>query len=138
VPSYSFLFYQILAQVFRFLVLEKPPCFGKQDLGWIRATHDCRTGVKSACHCGLESRVADLEVTDIIDIYWVELLSCCTNVTVMQAIVLGTSRLVSVRAPWRALTTRKLTDAVCGKEGKKRKRDNRVGAPIFSESEAWH
>ncbi|KAF8498171.1 hypothetical protein F5888DRAFT_1693163 [Russula emetica] len=33
---------EILAQVFHFLVLEEPPCFGKQDLGWIRATHVCR------------------------------------------------------------------------------------------------
>ena len=33
---------EILAQVFHFLVLEEPPCFGKQDLRWTRATHVCR------------------------------------------------------------------------------------------------
>jgi len=33
---------EILAQVFHFLVLEEPPCFGKQYLRWIRATHVCR------------------------------------------------------------------------------------------------
>ena len=33
---------EILALVFRFLSLEDPPCSGKQNLGWMRATHVCR------------------------------------------------------------------------------------------------
>jgi hypothetical protein len=54
-----------------------------------------------------------MSATDIIDINWVELFSCCTNVTTMQAIGHGTSSLV------RALT------AGSSKEGRKRKPDNR-------------
>jgi hypothetical protein len=33
---------EVLARVFHFLSLQEPPCSGKQDLGWIRATHVCR------------------------------------------------------------------------------------------------
>jgi hypothetical protein len=32
---------EVLARVFRFLSLQEPPCSGKQNLGWIRATHVC-------------------------------------------------------------------------------------------------
>jgi len=52
---------------------------------------------------------------DIIDINWVELFSCCTNVTTMQAIGRGTSSLV------RALTAPTVTNAGPGKERRKRK-----------------
>ena len=33
---------EVLARVFHFLSLEEPPFSGKQNLGWIRATHVCR------------------------------------------------------------------------------------------------
>ena len=33
---------EILARVFRFLVLEEPPLSRKQNLGWIKVTHVCR------------------------------------------------------------------------------------------------
>ena len=32
---------EVLALIFHFLSFEEPPCSGKQNLGWIRATHVC-------------------------------------------------------------------------------------------------
>ncbi|KAF8498176.1 hypothetical protein F5888DRAFT_1906452 [Russula emetica] len=57
--------------------------------------------------------------TNIIDLNWVELFNCCTNVTTMQAIGHGTSSLV------RALTAPTVTNAGPSKEGRNRKHDNR-------------
>jgi hypothetical protein len=55
----------------------------------------------------------------IIDINWVELFSCCTNVTTMQAIGLGASGLVG------ALTAPTVTNAGSSNEGRGRKQDSR-------------
>jgi hypothetical protein len=55
----------------------------------------------------------------VIDINWVELFSCCTNVTTMEAIGLGASGLV------RALTAPTVTNAGSSKEGRERKQDSR-------------
>jgi hypothetical protein len=60
-----------------------------------------------------------LSATKIIDIKWVELFSCCTNVTTIQAIGDGTSSLV------RALTAPMVTNAGPGKERRKRKHNKR-------------
>jgi hypothetical protein len=60
-----------------------------------------------------------ISATNIIDINWVELFSCCTNVTTMQAIGYGTSSLV------RALTAPTVTNAGSSKEGRNRKHDSR-------------
>jgi hypothetical protein len=60
-----------------------------------------------------------MSATNIIDISWVELFSCCTNVTTMQGIGLGTNSLV------RALTAPTVTNAGSSKEGRKRNHDNR-------------
>jgi hypothetical protein len=54
-----------------------------------------------------------------IHINWVELFSCCTNVTTMKAIGHGTSSLV------RALTAPTVTNGGSSKEGRKGKHDNR-------------
>jgi hypothetical protein len=58
-----------------------------------------------------------MSTTRIIDINWVEIFSCCTNVTSVQ--VHGASGLV------RALTAPTVTNAVSNKRGRKRKHDNR-------------
>ena len=33
---------EVLARVFHFLARDEPPCLGRLDLGWIRATHVCQ------------------------------------------------------------------------------------------------
>jgi hypothetical protein len=67
----------------------------------------------------IAASATDIEVTDMINTNWVKLFISCTNVTMLQAIGLRTSRLV--RGP-----PRKLTDAGSGKERRKKKtRDNR-------------
>ena len=60
-----------------------------------------------------------ISATNIIDINWVELFSCCTNVTTMQAIGRGTSGLV------RALAVPTVTNAGPSKDGRKQEEDNR-------------
>ena len=60
-----------------------------------------------------------MSADNIIDINWVELFSCCTNVTTMQAIGPGTSSFV------RALTASMVTDAESGKDGRKQTHDSR-------------
>ena len=62
--------------------------------------------------------------TNIIDINWVELFSCCTNVTMMKAIGLGTSSLV------RTLTTPTVANPESSKEGRKRKRANKESTVV--------
>ena len=56
-----------------------------------------------------------MSANDTIDINWVELFSCCTNVTTMQAIGSGSSGFVG------ALTAPTVTNAESGEEGRKRK-----------------
>jgi hypothetical protein len=63
-----------------------------------------------------------MSATSIIDINWVELFSCCTNITTMQVIGHGTSSLV------RALTAPTATSAGSSKEGREGKHDNRESA----------
>jgi hypothetical protein len=60
-----------------------------------------------------------MSATSTIDINWVELFGCCTNVTTMQAIGRGTSGFV------RALTVPTVTNAGSSKEGPERKQDSR-------------
>ena len=59
-----------------------------------------------------------MSATNKIDINWVELFSCCTNVTTMQVIGPGTSSLV------QALTARTITNAGSSMGGRKQKHDN--------------
>jgi len=73
-----------------------------------------------------------MSATNKIDINWVELFSCCTNVTTMQAIGLGTSSLV------RALIAPTVTNAGSSKEGRKRKHDNRDSTLVQPASIAAH
>jgi hypothetical protein len=65
------------------------------------------------------SMSVSMSVTNIIDINWVELFSCFTNVTTMQAIEQGTSGFV------RALTAPMVTNTGSSKEGGTRKQDSR-------------
>ncbi|KAF8498172.1 hypothetical protein F5888DRAFT_1889297 [Russula emetica] len=58
--------------------------------------------------------------TNVIDLNWVELFNCCTNVTTVQAIGHGTSSSLV-----RALTAPTVTNAGSSKEGRNRKHDNR-------------
>ena len=67
-----------------------------------------------------------------IDINWVELFSCCTNITAMQAIGLGTSNLV------RALTAPTVTNARSSKERRKGKHDNRESTLVQPASTVAH
>ena len=60
-----------------------------------------------------------VSATNLIDINWVELFGCCTNVISMQAIGHGTSSLV------RALTAPTVTNAGSSKGGRKRNHGNR-------------
>jgi hypothetical protein len=73
-----------------------------------------------------------MSATNIIDINWVELFSCCTNVTTMQAIGHGTSSLV------RALTAPTVTNAGSSKEGRKGKHDNRESTLVQPASTVVH
>jgi hypothetical protein len=67
-----------------------------------------------------------------IDISWVELFSCCTNVTTMQVIGHGTSNLV------RALTAPTVTNAGSSKEARKRKYDNGESTVVQPVSTVTH
>ena len=67
-----------------------------------------------------------------IDISWVELFSCCTNVTTMQVIGHGTSNLV------RALTAPTVTNAGSSKEARKRKYDNGESTVVQPASTVTH
>jgi hypothetical protein len=60
-----------------------------------------------------------MSATDIIDINWVELFSCYTNVTTVKAIGRGASGFV------RALTAPTVTNAGSSNEGRERKQDSR-------------
>jgi hypothetical protein len=71
-----------------------------------------------------------VSATNIIDANWVELFSCCTNVTTLQAIGRGTSSLV------RALTAPTVTNAGSSKEG--RGHDNREGTLVQPASTVAH
>ena len=73
-----------------------------------------------------------MSVSEIFDIDWVELLSCCTNVNTMQAIGPGTSSIV------RALTALTVTNAGSSKEGRKRRRDNRESTVVQPASTVAH
>jgi hypothetical protein len=73
-----------------------------------------------------------MSTTSIIDINWVELFSCCTNVTTMQATGYGTSGLV------RALTAPTVTNAGSSKEGRKGKHDNGESALVQPASSVVH
>jgi hypothetical protein len=75
-----------------------------------------------------------MSATNLIDINWVELFSCCKNVTTVQAIGHGTSNLV------RALTARTVTNAGSSKGGRKRKRkhDNRESILVQPASALAH
>ena len=79
--------------------------------------------LKQACKMlpisGLEFISMSATGTSIIDINWVELFSCCTNVTAMEANGIGTTSLV------HALAAKTVTNAGSSKEGRKRKRGNR-------------
>ena len=59
-----------------------------------------------------------ISATSELDIHWVELFSCCTNVTEVEAIGFGTSSLVE------ALAATTVTNAGSRKEGRKRICDN--------------
>jgi hypothetical protein len=65
-----------------------------------------------------------ISATHTIDPNWVELFSCCSNVTNMEAIGPGTSSLV------RALTAPTVTNAGSSMEGTKRKNDNRASTLV--------
>jgi hypothetical protein len=71
-----------------------------------------------------------MSATSIIDINWVDLFCCCTNVTTMEAIGLGTSSLV------RALTVPTVTNAGSSKEGREGKHDNRESTLVQPASTA--
>ncbi len=73
-----------------------------------------------------------MSATDIIDINWVEILSCCTNITTMQVIGHGASSLV------RALTAPTVTNTVSNKGGRKRKHDNRESTLVQTFSTVVH
>ena len=68
----------------------------------------------------------------IIDINWVEVFGCCTNVTTMQAIGNGTISLV------QALSVPAVTNAGSGKYGWKRKRINRESTMVQPASTVAH
>jgi hypothetical protein len=67
-----------------------------------------------------------------IDIDWVELFGCCTNVTTMQVIGNGTSSLV------QALTAPTVTNAGSSKKGWKRKYDDRENTVVQLASTMAH
>jgi hypothetical protein len=69
-----------------------------------------------------------MSAANTIDINWVELVSCCTNVTTMQATGHGTSSLV------RALTAPMVANAGSSKEGRKGKHDNRESTLVHPAS----
>jgi F-box-like len=73
-----------------------------------------------------------MSASSTIDINWVELFSCCANVTTMQAIGYGTSSLV------RALTAPTVTNAGSSKEGSKGKYDKRESALVQPASTVVH
>jgi hypothetical protein len=70
--------------------------------------------------------------TNIIDINWVELFCCCTNVTSMQAFGHGASSLV------RALTAPTVTNAVSGEEGRKGTHNNKESTLVQPASTVAH
>ena len=75
-----------------------------------------------------------MSVTNTIDINWVELFGCFTNVNTVHAIGLGTSSLV------HALTAPAVTNAGSSKKGngRKRKHDNRENTMVQPASTAAH
>jgi hypothetical protein len=73
-----------------------------------------------------------MSATNIIDINWVKLFSCCTNVTTMQAIGHGTSSLV------RALSAPTVTNGGSSKEERKGKPDDRESTLIQPASTVAH
>ena len=75
--------------------------------------------MQNVAHLG--PRVYFNAVSSVIDINWVELFGCCTNVTAMVAIGMGTTSLV------QALAATTVTNPGSSKEGmrQKRKRGNR-------------
>jgi hypothetical protein len=73
-----------------------------------------------------------MSVMNMIDINWVELFSCCTNVTTMQATGRGASSLV------RALTAPTVTNDGSSKEGRKRNPDDRESTPVQPASTVAH
>ena len=58
-----------------------------------------------------------MTIDNVIDINWVELFGCCTNITTMQANGQGTNGFV------RALTASTVTNTELRKKGRKRKQD---------------
>ena len=73
-----------------------------------------------------------MSATNTIEINWVELFSCCTNVTTMQAIGRGTNSLV------HALTAPVVTNAGSGKEGRGEKHDIRASNLVQQTSTVVH
>jgi hypothetical protein len=73
-----------------------------------------------------------MSAMNTMDINWVELFSCCTNVTTMQAIGHGTSSLV------RALTAPTVTNSGSSKESRKGKHNDRESALIQPASTVAH
>jgi hypothetical protein len=67
-----------------------------------------------------------------IDINWVELFGCCTDINTVHAIGNGTSGLV------RALASPMVTNAGSSKEGRKRKHDNRESTAVQPASTVAH
>ena len=73
-----------------------------------------------------------MSTNDIIDINWFELFICCTSVTTMKAIGLGTSSLV------RALAAPTVTNSGSSVERRKRKHDDRDSTLVQPDSTVTH
>ena len=73
-----------------------------------------------------------MSAANIIDINWVELFSCCTNIITMQAIGLGTSSFV------RALTPPTVTNAGSSEQARKRNHNDRASTLVQVASTVTH
>jgi hypothetical protein len=82
--------------------------------------------LKQACKMLPISNLEFISISDtaVVDVNWVELFSCCTNVTTLQATGHGTGSLV------RAFTAPTATNAGSSKQGRKRKHDNRENTVV--------